>query len=572
MQSQTILPEHDRIVANFPAWRRFTDEQVVHIEDFIKCPYVLDAVFTFNIRPPELLFFDNFQVYCECFVVIAARKTFCMTDVAMQSWFDGASRLIKLRSCSIRKALEVVTAKADCGDIAAVTMLQAVFSPIAAGSRTAMDKFVHKCETREVVAVVPFVKPWDRAKYLLHLCKTLGTYKCESDLFLRGGIKQAFVKAGLLRLTSDVTRADLISIVKRYVETDLRFHPLSSRQFGRYLKAAVVTLHDLFFNDVLGNYSPTLTEVMLKDEASDALKREESLRRKNIIDALFDDPAVAACLPQQVSDTLKMQVTCDRIPYDPEITQTDRVSNEALAEHRSALACCVQAVDRFMEPTCRGVKFPCLVGRPGSGKSHVLKIAAAYCLCCGLAVEIMSWTSERARKLGGNRIHLVFPLLVTKSRISFTQDIVNGCLQRLERDPAKKTMMRRTDVFIIEELGLISSEYFVALDSILRIIMGNSLPFGGKLVMASGDCKQLPPVEGTMIWASLNLCTMMDVFVFKADVRARDSHLKYLNSECRRQLNEGECKRAANAGLHKTGQPCPMQPFASCQQRGRKRR
>ena len=77
-----------------------------------------------------------------------------------------------------------------------------------------------------------------------------------------------------------------------------------------------------------------------------------------------------------------------------------------------------------------------------------------------------------------------------------------------------------------KSLGL-SAEYFVVLDSILRVLMGNSLPFGGKLVLCCGDAKQLPPVEGTMIWTSLNMCTMMDIFVFKADVRVRDPNLKF---------------------------------------------
>ena len=35
---------------------------------------------------------------------------------------------------------------------------------------------------------------------------------------------------------------------------------------------------------------------------------------------------------------------------------------------------------------------------------------------------------------------------------------------------------------------------------------------------------------------------MMEVFVFKADVRARDVYLQFLNDQCRRTLNENECK------------------------------
>jgi hypothetical protein len=106
-------------------------------------------------------------------------------------------------------------------------------------------------------------------------------------------------------------------------------------------------------------------------------------------------------------------------------------------------------------------------------------------------------------------------------------------------------MLKRTDVFVFDELGLLSAEYFVALDGILRVIMGNNLPWGGKLLISSGDAKQLPPVEGTIIWASVNMATMMEVFVFKADVRARDRNLQFLNDQCRRPLNQLECMVAS---------------------------
>lgn len=121
----------------------------------------------------------------------------------------------------------------------------------------------------------------------------------------------------------------------------------------------------------------------------------------------------------------------------------------------------------------------------------MLKLAVAYCLYKMLRVEMLSWTSERARKVGGNHVHLVFPLSVTNNRLSFSQDIVNGCLRRLEKDASRRELLKRTDVFVFEEIGLLSAEYFVALDAILRVIMVNNLPWGGKLLLSCGDAKQV---------------------------------------------------------------------------------
>ncbi len=83
------------------------------------------------------------------------------------------------------------------------------------------------------------------------------------------------------------------------------------------------------------------------------------------------------------------------------------------------------------------------------------------------------------------------------------------------------------------------------MDGILRILMENNLPWGGKLLLSCGDAKQLPPVKGTVLWASMNICTVMEVFVFKAYVRARDENLRWLNNQCRKQLDADECSAAA---------------------------
>lgn len=234
--------------------------------------------------------------------------------------------------------------------------------------------------------MISLVKPWDRAKFLVHLCKSLGSYQCEADLFLGGSIKEAFVKAGLLRSTRAVTRQDIMLLLRRYVREDLIFHPISARQFGKYVLSAVNTLVDLFHNDVLGDYSPTITDVMLKDEASDRLRAEEAARRRVLIDALFDDAAVAPDLPQVLREA-----ACGPIAGVPHVRQANGLSDAAFAEQTSALALCVRAVDRFLHPSCRGVRFPCLVGRPGSGRCSVTVIVDVLIRWPSVLVIVTHW-------------------------------------------------------------------------------------------------------------------------------------------------------------------------------------
>ncbi len=106
-----------------------------------------------------------------------------------------------------------------------------------------------------MVSVISFVKPWDRFKFLVYLCLSLSTYETKSDLFHNRTIKDAFVKTHLLSSAKHVTRTEMMTMLRNYVQCNHIFHPISARQFGYYLKAAMATLQDLFINDVLGDYT-----------------------------------------------------------------------------------------------------------------------------------------------------------------------------------------------------------------------------------------------------------------------------------------------------------------------------
>ena len=73
----------------------------------------------------------------------------------------------------------------------------------------------------------------------------------------------------------------------------------------------------------------------------------------------------------------------------------------------------------------------------------------------------MSFTSQRARKLRGDHLHLVFPLTVNKGKMPMSHEIIHECIKNLETDPMKTAVIKRTDVFINEEIGLFSTQIFI---------------------------------------------------------------------------------------------------------------
>jgi len=72
--------------------------------------------------------------------------------------------------------------------------------------------------------------------------------------------------------------------------------------FIQFQHAALKTLHDVLIDGILGDYTPCLSNVMLKEEASNVLTEKETHRKRNLVTALFDDPAVSGSLPSNLGN------------------------------------------------------------------------------------------------------------------------------------------------------------------------------------------------------------------------------------------------------------------------------
>ena len=57
-------------------------------------------------------------------------------------------------------------------------------------------------------------------------------------------------------------------------------------------------------------------------------------------------------------------------------------------------------------------------------------------------------------------------------------------------------MLQALDVLFIDESGQVSSELISTLEIILRILRGNTIPFGGVLIICTLDHTQFLPVKG----------------------------------------------------------------------------
>ena len=91
-------------------------------------------------------------------------------------------------------------------------MLDSVFHPIVGGHVGAAELFVKNVVAQQVVSVISLVKPWDRTKFLSHLCLSLGQYTTEVDLFLNSSLRVGFIKAGLFPDGCNLTRTHVLHV------------------------------------------------------------------------------------------------------------------------------------------------------------------------------------------------------------------------------------------------------------------------------------------------------------------------------------------------------------------------
>ena len=81
-------------------------------------------------------------------------------------------------------------------------------------------------------------------------------------------------------------------------------------------------------------------------------------------------------------------------------------------------------------------------------------------------------------------------------------------------------LLKRVDVIILEELGQFCEEYIAAMSEVSQWVMDKDLPFGGKLVIANGDHRQLKEVQGSGYWLSPQFLTCFKVALMQYLVRS----------------------------------------------------
>ncbi|MCH8986718.1 AAA family ATPase [Patescibacteria group bacterium] len=128
-----------------------------------------------------------------------------------------------------------------------------------------------------------------------------------------------------------------------------------------------------------------------------------------------------------------------------------------------------------------------LTGEAGAGKTHVLNQYIAWLREHDIEPAVTASTGIAATHLGGGTIH-------SWSGIGIRESMSEAELDRMEQKRPLYKRLNETRVLIIDEISMLSGEFFDMADQVLRYLRRNEEPFGGMQVVCSGDFFQLPPV------------------------------------------------------------------------------
>jgi ATP-dependent exoDNAse (exonuclease V) alpha subunit len=129
-----------------------------------------------------------------------------------------------------------------------------------------------------------------------------------------------------------------------------------------------------------------------------------------------------------------------------------------------------------------------LTGQAGSGKTYTLNQFITWAKEHRIGIAVTASTGIAATHIGGTTIH-------AWSGIGIKDNITKQDLQKLAKRKELQKRFNTTKILIIDEISMLSADFFDNLNLICQHFKENNLPFGGLQIILCGDLFQLPPIS-----------------------------------------------------------------------------
>ena len=142
-----------------------------------------------------------------------------------------------------------------------------------------------------------------------------------------------------------------------------------------------------------------------------------------------------------------------------------------------------------------------MLSQGGTGKSTLIKMIKKT-LESNYNFQVTSTTGVSAYLIGGRTIHSFSGIGVLNPK----QDT----LKKVKKNKEAKKRIIECNILVIDEISMLGATYFSALNNVFKEIRKDQRPFGGMIVIITGDFLQIPPINDryafeSEAWEELNL-------------------------------------------------------------------
>ena len=160
---------------------------------------------------------------------------------------------------------------------------------------------------------------------------------------------------------------------------------------------------------------------------------------------------------------------CEPKSWVPKIAKQQEQSSASFSEQVQVLDKMIESAKFYKSGLCSFIRHQIVVGPPGTGKSYLMFNCVSFDFCQGLTCMITSLAAEHSASVNGKHINALIPF---PAEISSTcESLARNALSRLQRDSVRSRYLQCLDVFFVEEISMISSEMWAAIDHVLQTVL-----------------------------------------------------------------------------------------------------
>ena len=374
------------------------------------------------------------------------------------------------------------------------------------------------------VPVFSYVRPTMGHKFILHVLLSLGHFETELDLLSQPTLRQSLRYARLIGDSDDELQLQQYSdsLLKNFIENQLVYFPNSMRVIDSWIVAA----GDLFDSIIIRDEIP-IAEMPPALLSSIYEQTEEELAEfwtdvvSKMVKAIYTELGPAVTLLEVPSEEEMMNATRQStIEWDLKrlFKKGNGQSDESFIEQKHAINVCIDTIDSYLDLARQStfIKSKIICGAPGSGKTFLLNLIAAYIQCNGLHTTFTAMMALRAILIGGIHLHKFF-CIPAKSNLS-VHELAEEAIQRIMRDPIRFYSIVTLCILLVDEIGQLSAQILSVLDIIFRKIRKNNIFMGGVLLICTLDHRQLEPVSGDPFLTASSIVSCFDCVLLSRSV------------------------------------------------------